>query len=124
MFISKAEKENLHFMIQQLQAQLRDENLRFADQISALMTDITNMRMDIKRLQVSKIVEAVKSDNPKSTNDISHIKHEMKKAYGREYYHRKRAERLAAEKKNAQQGLIDVKDGVPVTPPSVINGAA
>jgi hypothetical protein len=39
----------------------------------------------------------------------------------REYYHRKRAERLVAEKKNAQQGVIDVKNGVPVTPKSLLN---
>lgn len=117
MFISKAEKETLHLMIQQLQSQLRDENLRFTDQISALMTDMTNVRMDIRRLQVSKIVEVVNSEKTKRTDNIEHIKHERKKASMREYYHRKRAEKLAAEKKSAQQGLIDVKDGVPVTPP-------
>lgn len=69
-------------------------------------------------------LERAAISQPKSAENIEHIKHERKKAYSREYYYRKRAEKLAAEKKNAQQGFIDVKDGVPVTPPFVENGAA
>lgn len=68
------------------------------------------------QLRVNSL-ETVALEKPKSTDDIELIRHERKKASMREYYHRKRAERLSAEKKIAQQGLIDVKNGVPVIPP-------
>jgi hypothetical protein len=108
MFISKAEKESLHSVIAQLQYQVRT----LYDRCEILSDSCTNLTLRLNKISAYKVTE---------NNDIEHIKHERKKAYGREYYHRKRAERLTAEKKNAQQGVIDVKNGVPVTPASLLN---
>jgi hypothetical protein len=96
MFISKAEKSNLYKLIAELQMQLRDDRLNYADQLS---NDIANMKADIRRLQVSKIVEVVNGEKTKRTENIEHIKHERKKAYMREHYHRRKAERLENEAK-------------------------
>ena len=77
---------------------------------------IADLQLRVNNLETAALAQ------PKSPDDIDHIKHERRKASMREYYHRKRAERLVAEKKSAQQGFIDVKNGVPVIPPS--HGAA
>ena len=109
MFISKAEKDKLHDVIAQLQYQVRS----LYDRCEILSDSCTNLTLRLNKISANKVTE---------NNDIDHIKHERKKSYGREYYHRKKADRLVEEKKIAQQGLIDVKNGVPVIPPS--NGAA
>ena len=118
MFISKAEKENLHSVIAQLQYQVRS----LTDRCEEISESYKSLKLRVNELsvhQIAKVTGAATKANPK--NDIELIKHERKKASMREYYHRKRAERLVAEKKNAQQGVIDVKNGVPVTPKSLLN---
>ena len=109
MFISKAEKDKLHDVIAQLQYQVRS----LYDRCEVLADSCTNLTLRLNKISAHKVNE---------TNDIEHIKHERKKAYGREYYHRKKADRLTEEKKSAQQGIIDVKNGVPVTPISISKG--
>jgi chromosome segregation ATPase len=109
MFISKAEKDKLHDVIAQLQYQVRS----LYDRCEVLSDSCANLTLRLNKISAHKVTE---------NNDIEHIKHERKKAYGREYYHRKKADRLTEEKKSAQQGIIDVKNGVPVTPISVSKG--
>jgi hypothetical protein len=119
MFISKAEKENLHDVIAKLQYQVRSLYER-CEILSDSCTNLTLRFNKISAHQSAKVAGAATKTDPK--NDIEHIKHERKKAYGREYYHRKKADRLTEEKKSAQQGIIDVKNGVPVTPISISKG--
>jgi hypothetical protein len=86
MFISKAEKENLHHMIAQLQYQVRS----LTDRCEEISSSYKNLTLRFNEISVHKGAEK---------NDIEHIKHERKKASMREYYHRKKAERLEKESK-------------------------
>jgi hypothetical protein len=86
MFISKAEKENLHDVIAQLQYQVRS----LYDRCEILSDSCTNLTLRLNKISVHKVAEK---------NDIEHIKHERKKAYMREHYHRRKAERLENEAK-------------------------
>jgi hypothetical protein len=86
MFISKAEKENLHSVIAQLQYQVRT----LYDRCEILSDSCTNLTLRLNKISAHKVTE---------NNDIEHIKHEHKKASMREYYHRKKAERLESEAK-------------------------
>jgi hypothetical protein len=96
MFISKAEKDNLHDVISKLQYQVRS----LTERCEILSDSYKSLKLRLNEIsvhQIAKVTGAATKADPR--NDIEHIKHEHKKASMREYYHRKKAERLESEAK-------------------------
>jgi chromosome segregation ATPase len=96
MFISKAEKENLHSVIAQLQHQVSS----LTDRCENLSESYKSLKLRLNELsvhQIAKVTGAATKAHPR--DNIEHIKHERKKASMRENYHRRKAERLENEAK-------------------------
>lgn len=114
MFISNAEKSHIHFMIEQLQAQGRDDRAHFLEQISILKTENSELRHRLNQLQTKKIVSMIKEGEPqKNKFDLDILRNETKKAKMREYYHRKKAQRLESNlsAKAAQEAAPSATQG-------------
>jgi chorismate mutase len=105
MFISKTEKSNLYRLIEELEIQLRDDRLYYAEQISALKKSNSELLKRVNTLAAMGIADSARektiekfieqSTDPISDAEKALLRDAYRKEYSKQYYWRKKSEMLA-----------------------------